>query len=311
MRLVFMGSDEVAGPSLDALAAPGPDALVAVITQPDRPQGRQRRVAPCPLRARALELGLPTFTPEKIGAPDAVATLRDLAPDVVVVVAYGQYLPAAVRAIPPRGIINLHPSLLPRYRGAAPIQAALANGDTQTGVTILDVDEKMDTGAILLQEAAPILADDTALTLGPRLAAQGAALLVRALDLLRHGRETRRPQEESLATHAPKLTKDQGRLDWALPAAVLCNRVRAYVPWPGCFCEAPAGSGQHLRIWRAAVEAGIGQPGEVLDVGASGPLVAAGAGALRLLEVQPEGRRVMPGADYARGARLEVGARLA
>jgi methionyl-tRNA formyltransferase len=247
------------------------------------------------------------LSPEKI--KDSLSELIALTADLFVVFAYGQYIPQSVLGLPVQGAINLHPSLLPRYRGSSPIQRAVANGDTMTGVTILYVSEKMDAGDIILQREVPIHSEDTSVTLEPILAQEGARLLMEAVEQIRRGTVQRHPQNEADATEVEKLTKEEGRLDWTLPAAVLRNRIRGFVPWPGCFCEFP--DGRRLKVLRAAVEDRTGTSGEVLESTGSGLLVAAGEGALRLLEVQPAGKNAMDGAAYLRGYSPEPGLHLA
>lgn len=308
MRIVFMGSAEFACPSLETILADGRDSVVGVVTQPDRPKGRNLALAACPVRTYLGARAIPVLTPEKVNHPESLARLRELSPDLIVVVAYGQLLRAALLSIPPRGCINLHGSLLPKYRGAAPIQCAIAEGERVTGVTTMYMSEQLDAGDMILQSQVPIAEDDTGGSLHDKLAAVGARLLAETLNLLRAGTAPRRPQDESAATFAHKLRKTDGRIDWLRPAATLHNRVRAFNPWPACFCEAPAGSGRHLRILRTRVEPGGGTPGQVLETTGDGPLVQAGdRSALRLLEVQPEGRTIMSGAAFLRGHALTRG----
>jgi len=307
MRIVFMGSDELACLPLGRLLAREDMDVVAVVSQPDRPKGRGRKPAPCPLKAFAEKRGYVVLCPARIGAPDAVAVLGELAPDVIVVVAYGQYIPSTVCRIPPLGAINMHPSLLPKYRGASPIQWAIANGDTVTGVTILYVAKALDAGDMIHQVTVPIAPDDTSATLQPRLALAGAKLLERTLEELRTGRVPRVPQDEAEATYVKKLEKEDGRIDWSQPAAAIRNRVRGFYPWPGCFCEAPLGSGQSLKVLACTVEEGSGLPGTVLAADKNGPLIAAGYGALRLTRVQPPGKKPMTGAAYLNGHQVKAG----
>lgn len=307
MRVIFMGSAEFACPAVEALLGSRHE-LVACVTQPDRPKGRRLKVQPCPVRALAEAKGVRVLAPEAVdGAYDEIATLR---PDLIAVAAYGQYIPGRLIDLPPRGAINIHPSLLPRYRGAAPIQWAVANGDTVTGVSILYVGRKMDAGDVILQQEHDIADGDTAATLAPRLARAGAELLVRAIDLIDTGHAHRTPQDEAKVTWARKLEKADGRIDWTLPALALHHRVRGFQPWPGSACEAQAGSGHHLKVLRTRVEQGTGVPGTILDATGDGPLIACGENALRLLDVQPEGKRPMPGAAYLNGAHLPPGSRL-
>ena len=301
MRLVFMGSSAIACPSVSRLRAlPGVE-LAAVITQPERAAGRGRAMAASPLRESAGDR-VPVLTMENVNAPENMTILRDWRPDAVVVVSFGQLLRRPLLELPPKGCINLHPSLLPRYRGAAPIAWAVAAGETVTGVTIMFMNERMDAGDILLQREVPIGEEETAPALRSRLAEAGASLLAEAVELLARDAAPRRPQDDALATFAPKLQKRDGRVDWTLAAAALRNRVRAFQPWPGCFCEVPAGSGHFLKILRANIEASGGDPpGRVLDWSGNGPLVQTGNGALRLTEVQPEGRKAMAGSAYLPG----------
>lgn len=311
MRVLFMGSGEVACPALERLiSTPGYD-VVGVVSQPDRPKGRNRRVAACPAKSMAEARGVPVMTPERVGAPDAVEEIRALRPDIIVVAAYGQYIKPEILAIPPHEAINIHPSLLPRYRGASPIQWAIANGETETGVTILYVSKEMDAGDILRQERCLIREDDTAETLTPRLAELGADLLLKSLEAIRAGTASRTPQNPDQVTYVHKLEKDDGRIDWSLPAAVIRNRIRGFTPWPGCFTHA---NGVLLKIRRADVEsisnAGETRPGAIIRCDREGPVVATGAGALRLVEVQPEGKNVMSGTAYLCGHALSPGATL-
>jgi methionyl-tRNA formyltransferase len=288
------------------------DAVVAVVAQPPRPKGRDLRVASCPTHERAVARGVPVLTPERVNAPGSVAAIRDLAPDLIVVVAYGQILRRELLAVPPRGCVNLHTSLLPKYRGAAPIQWAVANGESVTGVTTMYMNERMDEGDIVLQDPTPVGPEETAGELHDRLATQGAALLARTVGMIREGRAPRRAQVAGEATYAPKLAKEDGRLDWRANAPRIHDRVRGFNPWPGCFCLAPGTGGERrpLRVLRCRVEAGAGVAGEILDAGREGPLVATGDGSVRLTEVQPAGRAAMSGAAYLRGHALRVGDRL-
>ena len=306
MRMVFFGSASIGFPVLEALLVSKTDEVVAVVTQPDRPAGRKQQLKPCPVKTFAQERGIPVLCPEKI--KDSRQELDALKADLFVVVAYGQYIPQSVLALPKHGAINLHPSLLPKYRGSSPIQWAVANGDTITGVTILYVSEKMDSGDIILQRKILINSRDTSVTLEPLLAEAGAELLMEAVEQIRNGTVLRHPQDEAISTEVRKLSKEDGKLDWTLPAEILNNRIRGFTPWPGCFCELP--DGQRLKVVSAAVEDRAGAPGEILEAAGAGPLVAAGTGSLRLLEVQPSGKCVMDGASYLRGHPVESGVRL-
>ena len=307
MRVLFFGSASIGFQTLETLLASSQDELVGVVTQPDRPAGRKKKLTPCPVKVFAQKRGVPVFSPEKVGSAESFQALEKLNADLFVVVAYGQYIPQSVLALPPSGSINLHPSLLPKYRGSSPIQWALADGETVTGVTILYVSEKMDAGDILCQREVPIRSEDTALTLEPILSRAGAELLLGAVEQIRAGTVRATPQDERLVTEVRKLTKEDGRLDWSLPAETLSNRIRGFIAWPGCFCEAPSG---RVNVLSSQVESGSGFSGEILDVSDEGPLVATGEGALRLLEVQPAGKRAMDGAAYLRGYPLQPGDRL-
>ena len=310
MRILFLGSGALACPALRVLRARTADALVGVVTAPDRPGGRRLRMTSCPVKALAESEGLPVWTPEKISDPSVVAELAARSPDVAVVAAYGQFLKPNLLAVPRVATINIHPSLLPKYRGAAPVAWAIARGETETGVTVLHVTPAMDAGDMIVQERVPIRDDDTAETLEPRLAELGAALLDRALDLLVSGRAPRIPQDPAGVTFAPKLTKEDGRIDWLWPAAELRNRVRAFQPWPGSRTEFPAGSGRGLRVLEASVAEGRGEPGEILRADAGGLVVAAGRDAVDLRVLQPEGRRPMSGTDFVNGRRPRRGERM-
>ncbi len=310
MRILFIASGALACPALQAVARRPGDEVVAVVTQPDRPSGRRLQPAACPVGELARNLGLPVRQPEKASAPEEIAALAALKPDLIVVAAYGQFLKQALLDIAPQGAINIHPSLLPKYRGAAPIQWAVANGDTETGVAILFVTARMDAGDLILLEHAPILPDDTAGTLEPRLAAVGARLLDRALDLFAMPPVPRAPQDETRVVLAPKLSKEDGRIDWTLPADTIRNRIRGFHPWPGCFTTIPGTPPVTLKIHAAEVGAGSGTPGTVLEAGSKGVCVACGTGSLRLTRIQPEGRPAMTDAAYCCGRRDLAGLRL-
>jgi methionyl-tRNA formyltransferase len=311
MRIVFFGSAPIGFPLLDALLASEADDMVGVVTQPDRPVGRKQKLTPCAVKAYASEKSLNILSPEKVGHPDSLEALRALNADLFVVIAYGQYIPPSILELPNLGSINLHPSLLPKYRGSSPIQWALANGDQMTGVTILYVSDKMDSGDIILQREIPIRPQDNAETLEPILATAGAELLMEAIEQIRAGTVKAQPQDDAAATEVRKLVKEDGRIDWALSAEELRNRVRAFIQWPGCFCEAPCRTGmQRVKLQDVQVELGAGTPGEVLDVGPDGPLIATGKGALRLLRLQPAGKNAMDGGAYLRGYPLQPGDRL-
>lgn len=304
MRVAFFGSSPFSLPSMQALAASARHVLVGVAAQPDRPSGRNRQVQRGVIHQAALDAGVPVITPERIGDPEAMAVLAGWKPDAIAVASFGQYIPTRVLALPPRGVINVHPSLLPRYRGAAPLQWSIACGETVSGVTIFYVAQRMDAGNIILQEEHPIEPGETAAALSERFSVIGASLMLRALDLMEEGRAPSVPQDESRATYAPKIGKTDGRIDWSLPARVIQNRIRGFQPWPGaCFMH----GGQTIKVWRAEIVEGRGRPGEVLDVRGAGPVVMCGEGALRLLEVQPEGKKIMAGSAFLCGHSWKVG----
>jgi methionyl-tRNA formyltransferase len=295
MRLAFAGTPEFARQALAALHAAGHE-IVLVLTQPDRPAGRGLKLQPSPVKQFALQHGLALAQPRSLrldgkwpeDAAAARVALQQAAPQAMVVAAYGLILPAWVLALPPRGCLNIHASLLPRWRGAAPIQRAIEAGDAATGITIMQMDEGLDTGDMLLAEALPIAADDTAATLHDRLAALGARLVVDALARL--DELPRRPQPAAGVSYAHKIDKAEGRADWSLPAAVLERRLRAFDPFPGLQAEI---AGEPVKLWRGRVVAGQGRPGERLPSDPDRLVVACGEGALELLELQrPGGRRI-------------------
>jgi methionyl-tRNA formyltransferase len=310
LRVVFLGSGAFAVPSLEAVIGAGHD-VAALVTQPDREKGRGRALRATPTKVLAERRGIPVLQPRRIKDPQAVEALRALRPDVQVVVAYGQILSRAVIDLPPLGTVNVHSSLLPRYRGAAPIHWAIVNGERETGVTTMLIDEGLDTGPTLLAKSTPIEPEETSPELEARLARLGAEVLLETLDGLARGTLTPRPQDHARATLAPLLKKEDGRIDWGRPADEIGRRVRGLLPWPG---TVTGWAGGELKVLRARAEPAApdkAMPGTVLTVDRDGIVVAAGAGTrLRLLEVQPESRRPMAAAAFAAGARLQPGARL-
>jgi len=303
LRLAFMGTPDFAVPSLTALAAAGHE-IACVYSQPPRPAGRGHKEQTSPVHRLAEERGWRVRTPASLKGADEQRAFADLTLDAGVVVAYGLILPSAILAAPRLGCLNLHASLLPRWRGAAPIQRAILAGDPETGVTVMQMAEGLDSGPILLQRAVPIGRATTAATLHDELAALGADLLVAALAGLAAGTLAGRPQDEAAARYADKLARAEGRLDWSRPAAELARQVRALTPWPGAFAELPAGGRLKVLAAEAVDDAG-GTPGELLDDALT---VACGVGALRLVEVQKAGKAPLTGAAFLRGARLAPGA---
>lgn len=305
-RVVYFGTAPIAVPALEALAERPGCRVVAVCTQPDRPSGRRRRPTPSSVKVRARDLGIEVLDPERIS--DARDRLEELAPDLGVVFAYGQYLPSSVFELPKHGSINFHPSLLPEYRGASPIQSAIVDGRTESGLTVLQVSERMDAGDLLLRRRAPIGPEDTSETMTEKFGRLAAQLVPELLRGLRNEELTPEPQNGEDASECGRLSKADGAVDWREPAPVLANKVRAYQPWPGTYF--PLGEAGNLKILEAGAERGEGEPGEVLDVGGEGPLVACGKGALRLKRVQPPGKTAMDGRSFLNGHPLQPGSRL-
>jgi methionyl-tRNA formyltransferase len=307
LRIVFLGSGAFAVPSLEALVREG-HAVVAVVTQPDREKGRGRLPTSPPVKACAVALGLPVLQPVRVRDAASVATLRALTPEVQVVVAYGQILPRAVIDLAPLGTVNVHASLLPRYRGAAPIQWAIARGETETGVTTMLIDEGLDTGALLLSARTPIGPEETAGQLETRLSQMGASLLVETIARLAQGRITPQPQDESLASRAPLLHKEDGRIDWRATAVEIAYRVRGFNPWP---CAHASLGSRLIRILSArAGDPTTAAPGEIVRADGRGLAVACGDGrVLEIIDLQPENRRPMTASAFLAGARLALGGR--
>ncbi|KGQ18033.1 Methionyl-tRNA formyltransferase [Lysobacter dokdonensis DS-58] len=305
MRIVFAGTPEFAVPSL--VAAAQRNEVVAVYTQPDRPAGRGRALTPSPVKREALKRGLPVLQPETLKTQISRDALRALQPDVLVVVAYGLLLPQSILDIPKFGCWNVHASLLPRWRGAAPIQRAIEAGDTRTGACLMQMEKGLDTGPVLLHQSLDIAPDETAGQLHDRLSTLGAQVLADGLGLLRAGmRPVPRPQPEDGATYARKLEKSEARLDWTQPADVLARKVRAFDPWPIAEGEI---AGDVVRIHRAVPVEGRATPGTVIAAGREGIDVACGEGALRIRVLQRAGGKAITAADYLNARReLRVGA---
>lgn len=296
MRVLFIGTGEIGVPVLHSLQNSRDHELVGVVTQPDKPVGRAQRIEAPPIKAALAGSTVPILQPEKIKNPEAIAEIRALVPDVVVVMAYGQILPRAILEIPRLACLNLHASLLPRHRGAAPIQAAIVAGDRESGITVMYMDEGVDTGDILLQAKLEIFSDETGGSLHDRLAQLSLGALHEALTLLQAGKAPRIPQDSSAATYAGKLEREEGRVDWMESAALIERKIRAFNPWPGAFTvlRDAAGRDLKLKIFSAKVVATANKArGEIV--------IAAKDGALSLGEVQLEGKRRMTAAEFLRG----------
>jgi methionyl-tRNA formyltransferase len=309
LPIVFIGTADLACASLSALAqAPGIE-LLCVVAQPDRPKGRDLKLQPPPTKVLAEQFHIPVFQPEKLRHESSLSHLFQFKPDLIVVAAYGQILPAAVLSLPAYGCINVHASLLPQYRGAAPIQWAIINDESETGVTIMKLDEGLDTGPIVSQRATLISPQDNAQVLHDRLAGMGAELLIETIPGYIEGRLSPQAQDGSKASYARKISKEDGLLDWHLPARALWNRIRALNPWPGTFTFLEIdGKIQLLRIWMAEVDPGhSGQPGVILRAQGDELVVACQDHALRLLSVQREGKRRLGIREFLAGAKMTPG----
>ena len=308
MKVLFLGTAEFARPTLDALLA-SPHEVIGAVTQPDRPKGRGQKTIPTPVKTLALKAHLPVHQPEKIRDPAFLKILESIKPEIMVVVAYGQILSAPVLAVPPRGCVNVHGSLLPKYRGAAPIVRAILGGETRTGITTMFMDPGLDTGPILLTEETEIGEDDTAGTLHDRLARIGARLLLRTLEGLETNTIIPTPQDPTLATLAPKIEKEEARIRWSAPARQTFNQIRAFDPWPGAFTLL---AGRILKLFRPRlIEAGAQEPpGTIVQASDEGLRVAASQGYLLIREAQAESRPRMRVSDFLRGNPLAAGKRL-
>lgn len=303
MKLVYLGTPAFAVPTLEKIVEAGHE-VVAVFTQPDRPKGRGQELAMPPVKESALRLGLPVFQPERVRRPEVVEQLRALAPDAMVVVGYGQIIPQSILDIPPLGIINVHASLLPKYRGAAPIQWAIARGERITGVTTMKIDAGLDTGDMLLKWETPIGEDETAIELGERLAKAGAELLIQTLAQILSIKPE--PQDNARATLAPILKREDGHVDWSKSAMEILNRVRGFQPWPGCYGFRGFDKPQRLHIWKAALAEVALAPGETRVIGRR-LFAGCGDASIELLEVQAEGKKRMPAAAFLNGNTIEAG----
>jgi methionyl-tRNA formyltransferase len=306
MRIVFIGTGEIGVPTLQALLK-SEHEVVGVVTQPDKPVGRAQLVEPPPIKKAAAAAKMPVLQSPRIKERQAIEEIRALTPDVIVVMAYGQILPRDVLEIPKIACLNLHASLLPRWRGAAPIQAAMAAGDRETGITVMYMDEGLDTGDILLQRNIDISPSDTGGSLHDRLAKVAPEPLLESLELLAKGRAPRTPQDNAFATYAPKLKREDGKIDWSDPADAIERKIRAFDPWPGAFSTLTDKNGREVRlkIFAADIVDQEGKPGEVLYADKRGLIVATGEKSLSLYKVQLEGKAWMTGQDFIRGhARL-------
>lgn len=308
MRIVFMGSPDFAVPALERIIADG-HTVTLVITQPERPAGRGRELRSPAVKRTATRHGLPVAQPERVGHPDVLSALRAARPEACVVVAFGQYLPRDVRILPPLGCVNLHASLLPRFRGAAPIHRAIMAGETRTGVTIMRVEGEMDAGPILLQRECPILPEDDAGSLHDRLADLGAAALAEALRILAAGDGRWVPQDARRASLAPKIGDADCRVEICGDPVALVNHIRGLSPSPGAYLV--LSSGERLKVLKAEPRTGSGPSGVILAIEGASVVIGTGPGAVALVDVQPAGKRRMTAAEYARGRRLCVGARYA
>ena len=311
LRIVFMGTPPLAATVLRALLQEKSFHVVAAVTQPDQPKGRELKLQPSAVKELALEHSLPALQPERARDPQFIDEIRRLAPDLIVVAAYGQILPQALLDVPKFGCLNVHTSLLPKYRGAAPIQWAILNGDSETGVTIMKMDAGLDTGEIVSKERTVITDDDIASTLHDRLAQLGGTLLVRTIPDYVSGKILPRPQPAEGASYARKIKKEDGKLDWSQPARVLWNRVRGLTPWPGTHTALQRSPPLILKILRAQVaQRNSGSAGEIISADRNGIIVGCGEGALRILELQREGGKRLTSEQFLAGCPLHMGEKL-
>ncbi len=306
MRIVFMGTPDFAVASLKAIAECGRDEIAGVFTQPDRPKGRGQKMLMTPVKEYALEKGFEVYQPQRIKEPEAIELLRSLKPDLIVVAAFGQFLPEEILEMPKYGCINVHASLLPKYRGAAPIHYAILNGEEKSGVTIMQMDIGMDTGDMLTKAETAITPEMTMGELHDALKEQGGSLLLETIELIKAGKAEPVKQNNDEATYAHLLTREMEVIDWTLPAAELHNKIRAFNPAPGAFTVLP--DGKKLKLWRAEVaDCKNAAPGTVTDILKTGFKVACGNGALLITEVQPESKKRMPAAVFCNGRGINTG----
>ena len=312
LKIIFIGTAELSCASFELLARDERFSIAAVVTQPDKPKGRELKLTPSPVKILAEQLNLPVLQPLKARDAQFIASLRALQPDLMAVVAYGQFLPQAILDVPPHGCLNVHTSILPKYRGAAPIQWAIADGNAETGVTIMRMDAGLDTGPMLAVRRTPILPADDSQTLHDRLARLGAELLVETIPDYVAGKITPQPQPAEGSTYAAKIKKEDGQIDWRRPAIQSLNRLRAFTPWPGAFAFLQTESKPYLlKIWKAEVVEKSGAAGAVLSADKTGIVVGCGENALRILELQREGGKRLPTAQFLAGFPLQAGDRFA
>jgi methionyl-tRNA formyltransferase len=331
LRIIFMGTADLSCASLEKLAQNKDFSVLAVVTQPDKPKGRDLKLTPSPVKVLAQKLNLPVLQPLKARDEQFIAELRTLKPELIIVIAYGQILPQSILDLPSQGCLNVHTSLLPKYRGAAPIQWAIANGDAKTGVTLMKMDAGLDTGPIISTRCTPILPSDDSQILHDRLAQLGADLLAETIPDYVAGKIRPQPQPTEGSCYAAKIKKEDGHIDWSLPAETIWNRLRAFTPWPGAFTfwsaglrtgaepaptqhagsETGAPANPHLlKIWKADIAAKNGSPGEILSADKSGIVVACGQHALRILELQREGGKRLTSGQFLAGFLLKPGLKL-
>jgi|ERR1019366_5514189 methionyl-tRNA formyltransferase len=315
LRIIFMGTAELSCVSLEKISSDKSFQVVAVVTQPDKPKGRELKLTPSPVKVLAEKLNLPVLQPPKARDEKFIAELRELKSDLMVVVAYGQILPQTILDLPPFDCLNVHTSLLPKYRGAAPIQWAIADGNDETGVTIMKMDAGLDTGPILSMRRTPILPTDDSQVLHDRLAQLGAELLVETIPGFVAGKISPQPQPAEGSTYAAKIKKEHGKIDWNQSAVQIWNRLRAFTPWPGAFTflgnvehsSASVPKSQLLKIWKAEVVEKSGAAGLILSADKTGIVVGCGQGALRILELQREGGRRLTAEQFLSGFPLKAG----
>ncbi len=309
-RVLYMGTAELACPPLVALHQSSVADVVGVVTQPDRPSGRKLALQPSAVKQCALKLGVPVIQPKSLRNPESLKQLATFEADLFIVTAYGQILSQAALDLPPRGALNVHASLLPRHRGAAPIQWAILKGDATTGITLMRMDAGLDTGDIIASTATHIGSEDTAQTLHDRLSEMGAKLLIESLPGFLGGTLISVPQDDSASTYARKILKQDGLIDWAQPAITIQNKLRAFTPWPGLFTQLPTQKMRSVKIQKVSASTVSGNPGEVISANEQGIWVGCGEGSLSLLLLQREGGRPLNAVDFLNGCPLEPGSRL-